>query len=56
MRYLRLLNRKPCQAISEFPDRESQIFAGMNNETPGLMQYTFTSEIDISATELSGKL
>ena len=29
------------------------MFAGMNNETPGLLQYTYACEIDTSATELS---
>ena len=29
------------------------MFAAMNNETPGLLQYTYTREMDISGTELS---
>ena len=36
-------------SISEFT--ESRMFAGMNNETPALLQYT--RETDISAAELS---
>jgi len=40
-----------CQAITEFT--ESRMFAGMDNETAGLLQYTYTRKIDISATELS---
>ena len=33
-------------SITEFT--ESRMFAGMNNETPGLLQYTYTREMDIS--------
>ena len=32
------------------------MFAGMNNETPGLLQYTYIREVDISATELSNDI
>ena len=38
-------------SITEFT--ESRMFAAMNNETPGLLQYTYTREMDISVTELS---
>lgn len=51
MRYLRLPRRMLCQAITEFT--ESRMFAGMDNETAGLLQYTYTRKIDLSATELS---
>ena len=51
IRYFWLQRRMLCQSITEFP--ESRMFAGMNNETPGLLQYTYACDIDILATELS---
>ena len=54
IRYFRLQRRMLCQSFTEFT--ESRMFAGMNNETPGLLQYTYIREMDISATELSNDI
>ena len=52
--HLKIFSAAKADAVSSITEfSESRMFAAMNNETTGLLQYTYTREMDISVTELS---